>query len=186
MNLSLVTTLENMKDKQTGFFKIEDRNGDDYWNGFLVDKIGGSRVEINENIFDLTPNLLKVFTDTSGKSIKKLNKNEEITYKKLLKTLEYPNYKPRGGESKSRRYYYNTKKFNQSETDSDLEGQGVKIIIPSSITDIYTRLEILLELKLSGHTDTLTEASNLIDELYKRGEIQNKQQYRNALDKFSK
>ena len=40
-------------------------------------------------------------------------------------------------------------------------GQGVKIIIPSNIIDIYTRLEILLGLKSSGHTDTLTEPSNL-------------------------
>ena len=61
----------------------------------------------------------------------------------------------------------------ENVSDSDLEGQGVKIIIPSNIIDIYTRLEILLGLKLSGHLDTLTEASNLIDELYKRGEIQN-------------
>ena len=67
----------------------------------------------------------------------------------------------------------------------NLEGQGVKIIIPSNIVDIYSRLEVLLGLKLSGHSDTLTEASNLTDELYKRGEIQNKQQYRNALDKFT-
>ena len=66
-----------------------------------------------------------------------------------------------------------------------MEGQGVKIIIPSNIIDIYTTLEVLLGLKLSGHTDTLTEASNLIDELYKRSEIQNKRQYRNAVDKFS-
>ena len=57
--------------------------------------------------------------------------------------------------------------------------------MPSNIIDIYSRLEVLFELKLCGHTNTLTEASNLIDELYKRGEIQNKQQYRNALDKFS-
>ena len=70
------------------------------------------------------------------------------------------------------------------DSDSDLQGEEVKIIIPSNIDDIYTRLQILLGLKLSGHTDTLTEASNLIDELYKRGEIQNKQQYRNALNKF--
>ena len=38
---------------------------------------------------------------------------------------------------------------------------------------------------MSGHSDTLREASALIDELYKLGEIQNKQQYRNALDKFT-
>jgi len=78
------------------------------------------------------------------------------------------------------------KTFEEIIDDSDdLQGEGVKIIIPSNIIDIYTRLEILLGLKLSGHTDTLTEASNLIDELYKRGEIQNKQQYRNALNKFN-
>ena len=72
----------------------------------------------------------------------------------------------------------------ENESD-DLQGEGVKIIIPSNIIDIYTRLEILLGLKLSGHTDTLTEAGNLIDELFKRGEIHNKQQYRNALNMFS-
>ena len=72
------------------------------------------------------------------------------------------------------------------ENESDnLQGEGVKNIIPSNIIDIYTRLEVLLGLKLSGHTDTLTEASNLIDEIYKRGEIENKQQYRNAPNKFS-
>ena len=68
----------------------------------------------------------------------------------------------------------------------NLQGRGIeKIIIPSNINDIFTRLEVLLELKRNGHTDTLTEASNLIEELYKRGEFQNKQQYRNALKKFS-
>ena len=43
----------------------------------------------------------------------------------------------------------------------------MKIIIPSNKFDLYARLEVLLGLKLSGHTDTLTEASNLIDEIYK-------------------
>ena len=78
--------------------------------------------------------------------------------------------------------------FEEITDDSDdLQGRGIeKIIIPSNIIDIYTRLEILLGLKISGHTNTLTEASNLLDELYKLGEIQNKQQYRNALNKFTK
>ena len=51
--------------------------------------------------------------------------------------------------------------------DTKLKGRGVeKIIIPSNIIDIYNRLEILLGLKLSGHTKILTEASNLKDEFY--------------------
>ena len=71
-----------------------------------------------------------------------------------------------------------------TDSSDNLEGQGLKIIIPSKLINIYTRLEVLLGLRISGHTDTLTEASNLVEELYKRGEIQNQQQHRNALDKF--
>ena len=66
------------------------------------------------------------------------------------------------------------------EVFDGLDGQGVENIIPSDKIDIYTRLKILLGLKLFGHTNTVTEASSPIDELYKRGEIQNKLQYRNA------
>ena len=70
--------------------------------------------------------------------------------------------------------------------DTKIKGKGIeKIVIASKKIDIYTRLEISLGLNLSGLKDTLTEATNLLDEIYKRGEIQNKQQYRNALDKFS-
>ena len=72
------------------------------------------------------------------------------------------------------------------EDSYDLEGQGIKkIILPSNIIDICTRLELFVGLKLSGHTHTLTEASKLQDELYKRGEIQNGQQYLNALNKYN-
>ena len=37
-----------------------------------------------------------------------------------------------------------------------------KNVIPSNLSDIYTRLAIFLRLKQFGHTNTLTEASNLI------------------------
>ena len=70
------------------------------------------------------------------------------------------------------------------EDCSDLQGEGIKIITPSNIFDIYISLEILLGLNTFGQTYSLREASNLIDELYKRGEIQNEQQYQKALNKF--
>ena len=60
----------------------------------------------------------------------------------------------------------------------------MKIVIPFNIIDIWTRLEVLLGIKLSGQTNNLTEASNLKEELFKRVEIQKQQQYRNALDKI--
>ena len=107
---------------------------------------------------------------------------ETVTYKQLLKTLNYKNYKHKSGAKNSGRY----KNTNNIFIPINLQGRGIeKNIIPSNIIDIYTRLEILLGLKLSGHTDTLTEASAIIHQLYKMGEIQNKQQYRNALNKFS-
>ena len=89
---------------------------------------------------------------------------ETLTYKQLLKTLNYKNYKPKSGEIKSGRYK-NTKNI---LVPIHLQGRRIeKIIIPSNIIDIYTGLEILLGLNLSGHTDTLTESSNPIDELCK-------------------
>ena len=74
---------------------------------------------------------------------------------------------------------------NAAEYD-DLERQGVEIIIPSNITDIWSRLEVAKGLKLNWHNGTLTEASALIDEFFKEGELQNERKYRNALDKFRK
>ena len=65
----------------------------------------------------------------------------------------------------------------KKKPDIDLKGQGnEKIISQSNINDVFTRLEILLRSKLSGHTIFWRESSNLIDEFYKRAEIQNEQQ----------
>ena len=113
--------------------------------------------------------------------MKKLNGQDRKIYIIILEKLIFENYKPIRGESKSGRYKQSKSNFNKR----NLQGERLKIIIPSNIIDICTRLEILLGLKLSGHTDFLTEASALLDELYKRGEIQIKQQNRNAINKFS-
>ena len=166
-----------------GFFNIEERdNGDNFWNGIPVEKVGCNKIKINENVFDIARGIQKVLTDTSNIPIKKLNDQDRVIFNNILESLDFKNYKPVRGESKSGRYKQSKSNFNKR----NLEGQGIeKTIIPNNITDIYTRLEILLGLKLSGHTDTLTEASALLDELYKLGEIQNKQQYRNALNKFT-
>ena len=66
------------------------------------------------------------------------------------------------------------------DKSNDLRGDGMKVIIPPDIVDFYTRLEVLLGIKPSGRADTLTEASSLIDEIYKKGDIE-KEQNRNAV-----
>ena len=163
--------------------------------GVPIYTLGGDRIQIKNNVYNLTPEIYKAlsFTGYDGKTMK--NENDILMLNNIINDLGYTG----DGDNKSKRKLFLTetlpklveeiqnRTFEEITDDSDdLQGEGVKIIIPSNIIDIYTRLEILLGLKISGHTDTLTEASNLIDELYKRGEIQNKQQYRNALNKFTK
>ena len=156
--------------------------------------LGGDRKQLKDNIYDLTPEIYKALSDTgyTGKTMK--NESDILMMNNIKNDLGYTGV----GDRASKRKTFLTitlpklvekiqnRTFEEITDNSDgLQGEGVKIIIPSNIIDIYTRLEVLLGLKLSGHTDTLTEASALLDELYKLGEIQNKQQYRNALNKFS-
>ena len=157
--------------------------------GVPIHILGGDTIQIKDNVYDLTPEIYRAlsFTGYDGKTMK--NENDILMLNNIIRDLGYTGI----GDHKSFRKTFLTEKLpklveeiqNRTFDEIDLEGQGVKIIIPSNIIDIYTRLEVLLGLKLSGHTDTLTEASNLIDQLYKLGEIQSKQQYRNALNKFS-
>ena len=143
--------------------------------------MGGNKLKISENIFEIIPGIQKVFTQTSNIPLKKLNRQEWEVYNNILETLDFENYKPISGESKSGRYKQSKNNFNKR----NLKREGVKIIIPSNIFDIYTRLETLLGLKLSCHTDTLTEASNLIDELYILSEIQKKTTISKCSNKFN-
>ena len=60
----------------------------------------------------------------------------------------------------------------------------MKTSIPSKIIDVWTRLDVFLGVKMFGNTDTLTEASNLTDELNGKSELQYEQGYRKNLDKL--
>ena len=188
-DVELENTLNKMADN-TGFFKTHyDRQRGWILNNYPIKKPSGTKIEIDENEYNITPGIQKVFTDTKYETAKSMSDMEKVVFRDVLQKTNYNTYKRGKGNMSGRdryiRYELDDEVRRIPKLDKKLKGRGIeKIIIPSNIIDIYTRLEVLLGLKLSGHTDTLTEASALIDELYKRGEIQNKQQYRNALDKF--
>ena len=166
----------------TGFFKTYyHRDCGWMWNGYPIEMIAGTELEINDKKFNITPVIQKVLTDTSNIPLKKLNDKDRKIFINITNSPDFENYKAVSGKSKSARYKQSKSNFKKRFS----EGHGSKIFLPFNIIDIYTRLEILLGLKLFGLTNTLTEDSNLIDELYKRGELQKTQQNRNALDKFS-
>ena len=190
---SLRDTMAFMK-QSDNFIKLEERpDGRVYWNGVRIKPVRENTIGNIGREYDVTPSIQQYFIKT-GSTTKSLNNNEKETVYNILKDVGF--YKTRNNKGlKANRMGVALHDLpevidrirnaplpsNENvEDSSDREGQGLKISKKSNINDIYTRLEVLLRLKLSGHTDTLTEASNLIDELYKRGEIQNKQQYRNA------
>ena len=158
-------------------------------NIYPIKTLRGTEKEIKENKYNITPGLHKVFTDTTYDAAKSMNDTEKVDFRDILQKTGYFNRKVQRGRLSGRDKHIKKDHDNDVKNilnlDTKLKGRGVEIIIiPSNIIDIYTGLEILLGLKLSGHTDTLTEASNVIDELFKRGEIPNKQQYRKGLNKF--
>ena len=192
---SLRDTLGYMK-RSKNFFKLEQEGKHVFWNKIPIIPIGENRVSIKDEEFNIKPNIQEYFTNTTL-TTKNMDNVDKSTVYDILKILGFYSTMHTRGLNSARMQdalyvlpreiaKIRNPPITAIEIESDnLEGEGVKIIIPSNLIDIYTRLEVLLGLKLSGHTDILTEASNLIDELYKRGEIQNKQQYRNALNKFS-
>ena len=188
-DVELENTLNKMKDN-TGFFKTHyDRQRGWILNNYPIKTPKGTNIEINENDYNITPGLQKVITDHTYETAKSLSDKDKLIFRDILVKTGYYNHKHGKGRMQGRdryiRYDFDNDVIRIMGLNTKLKGKGIeKIIIPSNIIDIYTRLEILLGLKLSGHTNTLTEASILIDQLYKLGEIQNKQQYRNALKKI--
>ena len=102
-------------------------------------------MKIKDNVYEISPEIHKALCSTryTGKTIKSENDTlmmnkfflyagirDRTTNRKTFFTIELPR---RVNEIES-------KAFNEI----DLEGQGLKIIIPSNIIDIYTRLEVLL------------------------------------------
>ena len=194
---SLRDTLTHMKGSKNFFKLVEKADGQVFWNKIPLKALGENRISIKNQEYDIKPNIQNYFTNTN-QTTKNMDDEDKLTVYDILKNIGFYSMRHTKGLKSARMkdVLINLPKeidkirnppLPAIENESDnLEGEGVKIIIPSNIIDIYTRLEVLLGLKLSGHTNTLTEASNLIDELYKRGEVKNKQQYRNALDKFTK
>ena len=137
---------------------------------YSIKKLRGTTVQTNDNENNRTPGRQKMFTDQSYKTAKSKNDTEKLVFRDILQKTEYYKCLPtKSCMSVCDRYNKNDldKEVRRSSNlDTKHKGRGIeKNIIPSDIFDIYTRLENLLGLKLSGHTDALTEASFLIKEI---------------------
>ena len=130
------------------------------WNGCPIKILGGTEVEIKDKKYSITPSIRKVLVNTSYDTAKSMNDKDEVFFKDILQKNKYYNHKSTKGSISGR------DKYNKNILDKDvrrnlnlgtkLDGRGIeKNIIPSNVIDIYTRLAVLLRLKLSGQIDTL-------------------------------
>ena len=136
--------------------------------GVPIQITGVDTKKIYEKIYELTPEIYKALSDTgyTGENFLMVNN--------IIRDLGYTGREDR--DSKTKTFFTITlpklveenqnKTFDEiTNSSDDLQGEGLNIIVPSNIFGIYTRLEALLGLNFPGRSDTLTEASNLIDKL---------------------
>ena len=161
----LNTIVKLMSSKNSIKRDQNERTGGASINGVPVLILGGNSWRIGDNVYEITPEIHKALSSTlyTGETMK--NENDILMFDNILRDVKYTGEGDR--PSKRKNFFTELPKRvneiqNKTFNEIDLEVQGLKIIIPSNIIDIYTRLEILLGLKLSGHTDTLTEATKII------------------------
>ena len=160
-----------MKGKKI-FFKLVEHGGQVFWNKIPIKALGENRISIKDQAYDKKPNIQTYFTNTKL-TTKNMNDEDKSIVHDILKNIGFYSMKQKKvlNSARMKDALHNLPKeiakirnapLPAIENESDnLQGEGVKIIVPSNKIDISTRLEILLGLKLSAHTDTPTEASEL-------------------------
>ena len=139
------------------FFNLEERpDSKVFWNGVRIKPVRENTIDNIGREYEVTPSIQKYLTKT-GSTTKSLDNNEKETVNNILKDFVFF-YKMRHSKglksAKMRDAIHNLPKeidkmrnpplpaIENIEDSSDLEGQEVKINIPSNIIDIYTRLEV--------------------------------------------
>ena len=78
--------------EHTGFFKtIEDQEHGWMRNGYPVEILGGTEVQINDKKINITPGTQNVLTDTSNIPLKKLNDEDREININVLESLHFEN-----------------------------------------------------------------------------------------------
>ena len=84
-DVKLENTFKNMEKGSTGFFKTHhDPQRGWLLNNYPIKTLGGMEVEINDNKYNITPGLQKVFTDTTYDAAKSMTDTEKVVYRDIL------------------------------------------------------------------------------------------------------
>ena len=117
--------------------------------GVPIGALGGDRIRINDNIYDITPEIHKALSSTSytGKTMK--NENNILKMNNIVGDLGDTG---KGDRQSNRKTFFTktlpnlveeieNKTFDEiTDNSDDLQGEGVEILIPSKKINMYTRL----------------------------------------------
>ena len=139
--------------RSKNFFKFEEKpNRDKLWESVLIQPIGEDSINVKNEEYDLTPNIQKTFTNTKL-TTKSLKNYEKGTVFDIPNNIGFYDIKHAKGFAKTilktinplLPAIENIEDSYEEISAYDWEGRGIgKIITPSNIIDIYTRLEVLL------------------------------------------
>ena len=151
--------------KSKNFFKLEQEGKNVSWNKIPIKTLGGNRISIENQEYDITPNIQSYFTNTN-QTTKYMNDEDKLTVYDILTNTGFYSMKHKKG-LKSVRMQDALKNLPKEiakirnpplpaiENESDnLQGEGVKIIIPSNNRYLYktrsfTRTKIIRSYRYS-------------------------------------
>ena len=111
----LENTIKNLKNN-AGFLKtIEDEEHGWMWNGYPVEILGGTEVQINDYKYNITPGIQKVLVDSSYNTNKSMNDMDKVVFGDMLQKTDYFNRIPTKGRMSG------LHEFNKNNLDNDVK-----------------------------------------------------------------
>ena len=137
----MTETLGALMNSKNSLKLIPDDSGRATVLGVPINTLGGDRIQIKDNVYDLTPEIYKALSSTGHTGITLKNENDILMMNNIIRDLDYTGVEDRDSKRKT----FLTKTLpklvediqNKTFDEIDLEVEGVKIIIPSNIFDIY-------------------------------------------------
>ena len=126
-DVDLENTWNKMKDN-TGFLKTyHDPQRGWILNNYPIKKSRGSKIKVNENKFNITPGLHKVFTDQSYDTAKSMTDTEKLVFRDILQKTGYYDRKPTKTRLTGRDRYI------RNELDNEVKSSNVIDILEMNL-----------------------------------------------------
>ena len=112
-------------------------------NNHPIKMLRGTKVEINENKYNISPGIRKLLFDQSYDTAKSRADKDKLIFSDISQKTGYYTRKPTKGRSTGRdrynKYHLDKDVSRILNLDTKFKGRRIeKIIIPSNIIDIYT------------------------------------------------